>query len=67
MTTAERSRQEHVGQAERAVDRAAEEIGRAGALAGGFLTRFAARAREETEDVLAEAQTLRRRWEGAAR
>jgi hypothetical protein len=39
--------------------RAAEELA---AQVAGWVARTAARAREETEDLWAEAQELRRRW-----
>ncbi len=45
--------------AERIVDETAERIGRWTATAGHALLRWGARAREEAEDVWAEAQSIR--------
>ena len=46
--------------AEATVDRLGERIGVLAAIAGFQLRRLAARAREEAEDVWAEAQSVRR-------
>jgi hypothetical protein len=47
--------------AEEIVDRVGQRIGYFGVLAGHQLRKFAARVREEAEDMLAEAQTMRQR------
>ena len=47
--------------AEALVDRAGERIGHFASLIGRRLVRMAARAREEAEDIWAEAQEVRRR------
>lgn len=47
--------------AEELLDRAGEQVGRFASELGVRLRRAAARAREEAEDVWAEAQALRRR------
>lgn len=46
--------------AEHIVDTIAERIGRITSNTGLHLSRWAARAREEVEDIVAEAQSLRR-------
>lgn len=50
-----------VRKAEELVDRAGERIGHLASLLGRRLVRMAARAREEAEDIWAEAQEIRRR------
>lgn len=46
--------------AEKIVDRMGERVNRAFSEAGLRLSRFIARAREEMEDIMAEAESLRR-------
>ena len=48
-----------VERAEEMVDRAGEQVGRYAGRAGYELRRFIARAREEAEDIWAEAQSKR--------
>lgn len=45
--------------AEELLDRAGEQVGRFAAVAGHEMRRFIARAREEAEDIWAEAQNKR--------
>ena len=47
--------------AEEVVDRLGQRAGQMGSEVGQRLLRLAARAREEAEDILAEAQSMRRR------
>jgi len=47
--------------AEEVVDRLGQRAGQIGAEVGQHLLRLAARAREEAEDIWAEAQNIRRR------
>lgn len=49
--------------AEAAVDVAAQRMGKWAVTVGHGMQRMAARAREEGEDILAEAQHLRHDWE----
>jgi hypothetical protein len=53
-----------VERAEVIVDRLGARLGEVAAVAGHELRRVAARAREETEDIWAEAKDVRARWRG---
>lgn len=46
--------------AEEAMERVARDVSR-------FMIRWAGRAREELEDIVAEARTVRRRWDDGPR
>ncbi len=62
----DRSSQAATARAEELVDRLGESVGHLASLAGWRLLKVAALAREEAEDVWAEAQSLRHR-QGAPR
>jgi hypothetical protein len=49
--------------AEELADRIASKIGHYASVVGYTLLRWASRAREEAEDIWAEAQNLRHRWQ----
>ena len=52
--------------AEEVVDRLGQRAGQIGSEVGQRLLRLAARAREEAEDIWAEAQSMRRREQPTA-
>jgi hypothetical protein len=54
------AQQARLQQAEQMVDHLTERVGHFASLAGDTLLRWASRAREEAEDIWAEAQSLRR-------
>jgi hypothetical protein len=54
------AREEATRRAEEMIDRMGERIGHYAAQLGHHLLRFTARAREEVEDIWAEAQNIRR-------
>jgi hypothetical protein len=74
MSESERERQDQaltsgddrnpIERAEVIVDRLGARLGEVAAVAGFELRRAAERAREETEDIWAEARDLRARWRG---
>jgi hypothetical protein len=57
---ADGAREERLRRAEEMVDRVTERVGHYAGIIGHEILRFAARAREEAEDIWAEAQSLRR-------
>ncbi len=59
-TSANAEQRPATARAENAVDQAGERVGQFAALFGRRFQVFAARAREEAEDIWAEAQSMRR-------
>ncbi len=59
------TKDETIRRAEEMVDRVGEQVGQWTSRLGHQLLRFGARAREEAEDMWAEAQDLRRRMEAS--
>jgi hypothetical protein len=60
-TAADEARQQAMQRAEELADRLGEQVGHYVSLFGHSVLKWAARAREEAEDIWAEAQALRER------